>query len=123
MRFFEIAHVYMYIVSGQNVYACARVYYSTVFSIIIIHTLCDDFFVCACIHYHSYTYIRHRDKASKLLRHTSVKTRRGFALQCFHYVSKRVTISHRHIHVYTCALCVCTYVIFITHLSETRIVR
>ena len=61
---------------GQKVYACARVYYSTVFS--QIHMLCDEFFSktievhCACIHYHSHTYIRHRDIASLLPRHTSV---------------------------------------------------
>ena len=39
--------------------------------------LCDEFFsknYCACIHYHSHTYIRHRDIASLLPRHTSVNT-------------------------------------------------
>ena len=58
--------------------ACARVYYS-VFSQIHIYAFVMNFFLffevhCACIHYHSHTYIRHKDIASLLPRHTSVNT-------------------------------------------------
>ena len=52
--------------------------------------LCDETIEvhCACIHYHSHTYIRHRDIASLLLRHTwsmpknTPKHPGGFAFMC-----------------------------------------
>ena len=64
---------------GQKVYTCAHVWsarlLNSLLQIVTSHMLCVDFFLevhCVYIHYHSHTYIRHRDIAPLLLRRTSV---------------------------------------------------